>query len=195
MMIGEAALPARDCPLSIVTGVPGAGKSAAVAALLRLRRAYLVFDADWLLPDLSTLTGHAIAEAADLWPPYRRLWLTIARMIGQNGRRVVLFIPLEPGELAAVIPDDWRGAVRWCLLDCDDPTRRARLLARGWDAGAIDEAIHDGSALRQQIDHVIDTGRLTVEAVAGALDRWLGGQGGDDVEMIAAGTGAGADVL
>ncbi len=112
MMIGEAALPARDCRLSIVSGAPGAGKSAAVAALLRLRRAYLVFDADWLLPDCSTLTGRAIAEAVDLWPPYRRLWLTIARLIGQNERRVVLFIPLEPGELAAVIPDDWRGAVR-----------------------------------------------------------------------------------
>lgn len=193
-MVGEAALPARDCPLSIVTGAPGAGKSTTVAALLRLRREYLVFDADWLLPDLSAVTGRVIAEAEELWPPYRRLWLTIARVIAQNGRQTILFIPLEPGELATASPEDRRGNVRWCLLDCDDATRRDRLLARGWDDAAIAEASHDAAVLRTQIPYVVDTGRMAVAAVAADLDRWLHGcAGGGGISPTQA--GAVADVL
>ena len=191
-MVGEAAL-APDCPLAIVTGAPGAGKSATVAALLRLRRDYLVFDADWLLPDLSALAGRSLVETTDLWPSYRRLWVTVARMVERNGRQTVLFIPLEPGELAAALPDDWRGAARWCLLDCDDATRLARLRLRGWDAGAIDEAIRDAAALRAQIPRIIDSGRLAVTAVAAEIDRWL--REASDDGLTPTQVGAVADVL
>lgn len=193
-MGGEVAWPARDGPLVIVTGAPGAGKSVTVAALLRRKPDYLVFDADWLLPDLSALVGRAIADEAALWPPYRRLWLTIARMVGWNGRGVALFIPIEPGELADVLPADRNGAVRWYLLDCDDAVRRARLAARGWSDAAVDQALADARGLRAQIAQVIDTGRVDGDSVAAELDRWMLG-GDTHPGLRVPREGARADVL
>jgi hypothetical protein len=155
--------------LAIVTGAPGSGKSSAVRTLLARQVDFLVFDADWLLDAASALSGRQVVSEGDLWPPYRIVWLVFLRMIAANHRQAVLFMPLEPSEL----PRSWRGSVRWCLLDCDAATRRARLRARGWQAAAIDEAIADGTALRQQIPRAIDTGRREPESVAVSIVDWL----------------------
>ena len=192
-MTSETPRPPRDCPLAIVTGAPGAGKTTTVAALLRHPRDYLVFDTDILLPDLAALAGRSGHDTEELWLPFRRLCVTLARMVGHNGRQAVLCIPIEPHELAAALPDAWHGAVAWCLLDCDDATRRARLLARGWDERAIAEASNDARALRQHVPFVIDTGQLSAEAIATAIDRWLRGQGTESTAATT--TGEIANVL
>jgi hypothetical protein len=180
--------------LAIITGAPGAGKSATVAALLQRERAYLVFDTDWLLPDLGVLVGRDIATDAAIWPQYRRLWLTIAGMCECNGHGVALFIPLEPAELNAVLTPEQRAGVRWCLLDCDDTVRQSRLLARGWSRPAIAEALADAAVLREQVAQVIDTGRCAVTAVATTIDRWMAQNGGAS-GLRAPRMGARADVL
>lgn len=184
----------KGSTLAIITGAPGAGKSATVAALLQRGRSYLIFDADWLLSDLGTLVGRDIATDAALWPRYRRLWLTIAGMCERNGRGVALFIPIAPTELAAILPPDQGVDVRWCLLDCADAVRQGRLLARGWPRAAIDEALADAAMLREQVADVIDTGRCAVAAVATQVDRWLAHDGGAS-GSTASQRGAWADVL
>jgi hypothetical protein len=164
---------APDCPLVIVTGAPGAGKSSVAAALIALDPPFLVFDADWLLADLSLLTGQQIAEREDLWPRYRRVWVTIVRMIGRNGRRVVLFIPVLPQEFDVHLPESLRERSAWCLLDCDDETRRARLQMRGWDEAAIGEAISDSRELRVHVAPRLDTGKRGADAVAAEFLTWF----------------------
>ncbi len=161
--------PSPPMPFAIVTGAPASGKSSVVRALLAQRPDFLVFDADRLLDAASELCGLGVAVESELWPPYRIIWLTFLRLIADNGRLPVLFMPLEPREL----PPSWQASVRWCLLDCDEATRRLRLRARDWQPAAIDEAIADAVALRQQIAEVIDTSQQEPESVATLLTAWL----------------------
>lgn len=165
----EPSLEALLSPLSIVTGAPGAGKSSVVQVLLDRQTGFLVFDADRLLDAASSLSGQQVAETSRLWPPYRNLWLTFLRMTARNRRPAVLFIPMEPGEL----PVSWQGAMRWCLLDCDDATRAVRLRARGWQAEAVAEAIDDARLLRHHVEFVIDTSRNSPDETAEAVATWL----------------------
>ena len=173
-MTGAVWSGAPACPLAIVTGAPGSGKSSVAAALIAQRPPFLVFDADWLLDAASALAGRALSEAEESWPAYRRLWLAIAGMIDRNGHEVALFIPVEPVELMAVLPDHWRDRLRWYLLDCADGTRRDRLAARGWTLAAIDEAITDATELRCRIGARIDTTDTTATEAAGILARLIG---------------------
>lgn len=160
-------------PLVFVTGAPGAGKSAVAEALLGYHLEALVFDLDWLTMPVSALVGQPIVAARHLWPQYNRLWLAIARMIARNRRPVVLFTPWDRGDLAAPPAVDWADTIAWCLLDCDDETRVARLQARGWTRDMIDEAVADGRALRCQIDFVVNTSRTMPGEAAARVYRWL----------------------
>lgn len=155
--------------IAIVTGAPGSGKSSVARALLAQRPDFLVFDADWLLDAAAGLAGRRVAADAALWPPYRIVWLTFLQLIAENGRRAVLFMPLEPHEL----PPPWHESVRWRLLDCDEVTRTLRLRERGWQSPAIEEAIADAVALRQQVAEGIDTSRQEPVSVAAMLADWL----------------------
>jgi hypothetical protein len=160
-------------PLVFVTGAPGAGKSAVAEALLGYSLEALIFDLDWLTASVSALVGQPIVAARHLWPHYNRLWLAIARMIARNRRPVVLFTPWDRGDLAALPAIDWADTIAWCLLDCDDETRVARLQARRWTRDMIDEAVADGRALRGQIDFVVDTSRTMPGEAAARVYRWL----------------------
>jgi hypothetical protein len=163
--------------LWLVTGAPGAGKSAIAEALLALPSAALVCDIDWLIGPVSALVGQPIEEARQLWPAYNRLWLAILAMMARNRRPVIFFSPLDRAEVAAAAPAAPLDAHHWCLLDCDDATRTARLAARGWTPAMIAEALEDARTLRDQIHHVIDTSRTTPAEAAAQVERWfLAGQ-------------------
>lgn len=153
-----------------VTGAPGAGKSVIARALLDLGTDALVFDADWLLEPTSELVGRPMAEAADLWPAYDRLWVAILDMMVQNRRTVVLLTPLESRSLP---PVPWPDRVAWCLLDCDDEARIARLQARGWSTSEISEALADARALRDQVAFVVNTSRTTPHEAAAIVAGWI----------------------
>jgi broad-specificity NMP kinase len=155
----------------VVTGAPGAGKSAVARALLELGTDALVFDADWLLESTSMLVGRPMAEADDLWPAYDRLWAAILDMVAQNRRSVVLLTPLEPRSLP---PVPWPDRVAWCLLDCDDETRVSRLKSRGWSPSEIAEALADARVLRDQVGFVVDTSRTTPREAAARVADWVG---------------------
>jgi chloramphenicol 3-O-phosphotransferase len=170
--MASAGAPGASAQLLFVSGAPGAGKSTVAQALLELGSDALVFDADWLLEPTSELVGRdlSLTETSDLWPLYDRLWAAILAMIARNGRRAVLLTPMDPGSLPAV---PWPGAVGWCLLDCDDATRSARLAARGWSEAEIAEALADARALREQIAFVIDTSGSTPSEAAARVAGWV----------------------
>ena len=84
----------------IVTGAPGAGKSATLDAFLALRTAYVAFDVDWLVAAASQLAGASIFHDPATWPPYRALWFEILHAMVRNGRVPVLIAAVDPADVA-----------------------------------------------------------------------------------------------
>lgn len=158
----------------IVTGAPGAGKSATVDAFLALHTPYVAFDIDWLAPAASDLAGASILHDATTWQPYRALWVEILHAIARNGRVPVLFAAIDHHDVAALESGRWWSAIGWLLLDCSDSVRRTRLARRqGWTAAMTDAALADAAALRAAIDNRIDTGSAPPHRVAERIAAWL----------------------
>lgn len=161
-------------PIAIVTGAPGAGKSATLAAFLALKSNYVAFDIDWLVEPTSTLVGSDIRFAPTLWQPYNALWFAILHAICLNHQQSVLFAPFDKNDIATLGQPAWCGELRWLLLDCDDALRRQRLAQRpDWTSAMIEEAITDAHILRQTVTDRLDTGHLPPEAVALEIVTWL----------------------
>jgi hypothetical protein len=159
--------------LPIVTGAPGAGKSAAVEAFLKLRTEHLAFDIDWLAAPASDLAGSAIYFDASTWPAYNRVWFEVLHAVHRNGQTPVLFAPLDEDDLRTSGFPDWCDGIRWLLLDCADHVRTQRLAARSWDDERIAEAITDADLLRRIGTDHIDTGRHRPLDVAHRIHDWL----------------------
>jgi hypothetical protein len=151
---------------------------ASARALLDRGSEALVFDADWLLEPASALVGRSLVEASDLWPAYGALWLRVLAMVARNGRTAVHFGTVTPAEADGLLRQLREVPVRlgWCRLDCDDATRTARLVARGWGAVAIAEALADAEALRHQIPFALDTSHTTSQEAAAHVARWIQSQ-------------------
>ena len=160
--------------IAIVTGAPGAGKSATLVALLALRSDYIAFDIDWLAETASTLAGRDIRFEPATWQPYNALWFAILRAICANHQQPVLFAPLDEKDIANLGRPAWCAAIRWLLLDCDDGLRRQRLAQRpDWTPAMIEDAITDAHVLRQTVTARLDTGTRQPNAVAMAIVKWL----------------------
>lgn len=158
-----------------MAGAPGAGKSAVAAALLERGSDALIFDGDWLLEPASILAGRSLVEASDLWPAYGALWLRILAMVARNGRAAVHFGTVTPAEATGLLRQ-MPVRLGWCLLDCDDATRTARLAARAWGAAAIGEALADARTLRRQIAFALDTSHTTPQEAAALVAEWIRAQ-------------------
>jgi hypothetical protein len=159
--------------LNIVTGAPGAGKTAALEAFLALRAPFVAWDIDWLLAPGSALAGLDIRTTAAAWPAYNSLWLEVLHGLIRNGATPVLFAPLDPRDLPAGTVPSWCGGVRWLLLDCSDKERIRRLAARGDQAGVQAEALADATFLRSAIPDQVDTEGLSPAEVAARVLTWL----------------------
>lgn len=161
-------------PIAIVTGAPGAGKSATLAALLALESGYVAFDIDWLVETASALVGCDIRFEPATWQPYNALWFAILHAICVNHQQPVLFAPFDKNDIANLGQPAWCGELRWLLLDCEDGLRRHRLAQRpDWTPAMIEEAITDAYLLRQTVPERLDTGTLQPNAVAMAIVEWL----------------------
>jgi hypothetical protein len=154
-------------PLFVVTGPSGAGKSTIIGPLRRLLSECDVFEAD--------LTWHIAAAGHDNW---RNTWLQIAHGIGLNGRATVLCGSLMPDQLERLPARRLVGPIHFCLLDCPDDVRAARLRARpSWRDSSSAETIarHQRFAawLRARISPCFDTGTLTPDETAELVASWV----------------------
>lgn len=161
-------------PLCIVTGAPGSGKSTTLQAFLELHSNYIAFDIDWLAEAASALADKDIYSDPSTWKPYSSLWFEVLHAIYRNGQRPVFFTPNDPQDIEGYGHPAWCSDINWLLLDCDDQTRRERLLHRpDWTEAMIAEALADARVLRQSIYLQIDTGRLSPDAIATKIFDWL----------------------
>lgn len=152
---------------AVVTGAPGAGKSATVNELLKLESDLVVFDLDWLHESAGELARTPIYSDASTWPAYNKLWFAVLAAVAKNSKKPVLFCPLDKADL-----DDSFPAVKWLLLDCDDAERRRRLAKRGWDEMRVLEALEDARDLREQISTRVDTVASDPVEVARKVLEW-----------------------
>ncbi|GAA4207340.1 hypothetical protein [Actinocatenispora rupis] len=156
--------------LRLLTGAPGAGKTALLPHLTAYRGRIVAADFDEVLDARGTVLGTDITgpAAEPLWPAYNRLWARFARILLRSDAVPVLLCPLSP--------DEWRSAavglldgveVAWARLDCADGDRRTRLAARGWDARRIAAALDDAAELRRTVPRSFSsTGRSPADLAA-----------------------------
>jgi hypothetical protein len=119
--------------LSIITGAPGAGKSATLDAFLALGTPYLAFDIDWLAQAASDLARAPILSDPETWQPYRVVWFEVLHAVLMNGHIPVLFAVIDRADVAGIGPLPWCSGINWLLLDCSDRVRRALGRACGLD--------------------------------------------------------------
>lgn len=152
-------------PLYAVSGAPASGKSAVVPELLAAADGIVVMDIDELL-EQGALLGVPItaAEAAPIWPAYRRMWRRIIDMPRRAGHPVMFLSPDTP--------EDIGGATAGLLLDCDDEVRAGRLRARGWSAKQVEDALEDAREYRTLFDAAVRTDDAEPRIVAKRILTW-----------------------
>ena len=132
-------------PLSVLTGAPGSGKTATLAAVRERLVGVVVLDMDAFLDAGSALAGADLRYATDCWPAYTELCRQLVAAVVDAGVHCLLLTPLEPRE----VPVWAAGEVAWSVLDCPDPVRRERLTRRGLADDEIEHAVRDAAALRR----------------------------------------------
>jgi hypothetical protein len=163
-----------DDTIYLVTGAPGSGNSATLAAFLELESDYLAFDIDWLVLTASHLAGRNVIFDKSTSLPYRFLWFDVLRCVCRNRRRPILFSPFDRRDTGDLGDLGWHPVIHWLLLDCADDDRRERLRRRDdWTQRMIDEAIEDAAYLRQTVPNRIHTGAHPVEEVARTILDWV----------------------
>jgi hypothetical protein len=161
-------------PLCIVTGAPGSGKSTTLKAFLELHSNFIAFDIDWLAAAASDLADKDIYSDPSTWKPYASVWFEVLHAIYRNGQIPVFFSPNDPQDIERYGQPAWCSDVQWLLLDCDDQTRRDRLVHRpAWTEVMIVEALADARVLRQAIHLQVDTGLFAPKAIATKILDWL----------------------
>ena len=86
----------------------------------------------------------------------------------------MFFTPNDPHDIEQFGQPAWCSEIQWLLLDCDDQTRRDRLIHRlNWTEAMIAEASADARSLREAISLQVDTGLLSPKAVASRILDWL----------------------
>lgn len=154
-------------PLFVVTGPSGAGKTTVTAPLRRLLPECDVFEVD--------LTLHNAAAGYDNW---RNTWLQLAYGVGLNGRTTILSGSLTPDQLERLPFRKLIGPIHFCVLDCSDDVRAARLRARpAWRDSSSEEVIVQNQRfaawLRERISPCFDTGAVSPERSAEQVASWV----------------------
>ena len=158
----------------IVTGAPGDGKSSIVKELLSQKPGFMIYDIDWLVEAASKLSGKDVIFEQSVWEDYRNLWFTVLQMTLKNSQKVVFFAAIDKDDIAE-LGSEISNNTAWCLLDCDDKTRKARLEERSnWTSDQSLEAVNDAKKLREQIEYVISSDTKSISDVAREVRNWIG---------------------
>ncbi|HEU5469773.1 MAG TPA: AAA family ATPase [Actinophytocola sp.] len=170
--------PFHRLPLFVVTGPSGTGKSTVARLLLdRLAGRAVVLEQDVLWVD-------ALRDPSDGFGAFRRTWLRMIAMLGQNGRPVVLCGTVVPPELEHRPERVLVGETHYLALVCADEPLRERLRRRPpwreWDEPRIAEMIEFNHWVREHAAttkppmELLDTTTRTVEQTADLVAEWIG---------------------
>jgi predicted kinase len=158
--------------MSVLAGAPGSGKTAVAPYLRRLLPGLVVLDMDEFLPAGGRLAGVDLRHASDRWPAYNDVCLTLVASVLVAGHDVLLLSPLTPDELDRSVAAPLLGKVRWAVLDCSEPSRRARLEARSATEDDVQEALVDAAALRALDVPIFMSEIAGVEVTARSIATW-----------------------
>ena len=115
----------------LVTGASGAGKTTAFRAVVTVLEgpsvACVEFDSVVVPPGADTVWRHGVLEH----------WVRRAVKHQQEGRHLVLFGQVPPGELFAAPSAEYLDGIAACVLHCSPEVRRERFGARGEDPEAM----------------------------------------------------------
>ncbi|MDR6723630.1 broad-specificity NMP kinase [Paenibacillus amylolyticus] len=153
-------------PLFVVTGASGTGKTTICALVRESLPEFDVFDMD-------------IIDNVD-WQIAKANWLRIAYSISLSGRGTVLCGTMVPENIESADHKDKFETIHYINLHCDDETRAARLLARGWGNEAVQEHKNFANWLVQNASvaftppmPTINTSELAPEEVAKEIKDWV----------------------
>ena len=159
--------------LLMLTGAPGAGKTAVAPGLRAALPGIVVLDLDEFLDAGGRLAGLDLRQeaAADRWPAYNDLCLTFIATVLATGHDVLLLSPLTPQEVrrSTAAPD--LGDIRWAVLDCSDAHRLGRLRARRATHDTTG-ALADAAELRGIGHPIIRNDDITIDAAVDLIARW-----------------------
>ena len=156
----------------MLSGAPGSGKTVVAAGLRAALPGVVVVDLDHFLDAGSRLAGVDLWQdsAADRWPAYNDLCLTLVSTVLAAGRDLLLLSPLTPDEVRQSTAAPALGEVHGAVLDCSDATRIARFRSRS-NASAAD-APADAAELRALELPVIRNDDIGIGAAAQLIAGW-----------------------
>lgn len=163
-----------NCPLYIVTGASGVGKSALCREMAKIQSGYIVLDSDLLWDEIYN-------TPEDGYRRYRETWMTLCAAISDAGHPVVLFGCATPGQFEAcdarrlfteirtialvARPEILTARLRQGRLIDDENWIRGSLDFNDWLVGHADTSV---PPMR-----LLDTSLLTPQKAAEQADRWI----------------------
>ena len=150
-----------NCPLYIVTGASGVGKSALCREMAKIQSGYIVLDSDLLWDEIYN-------TPEDGYRRYRETWMTLCAAISDKDRVVALEYQLftEIRTIALVArPEILTARLRQGRLIDDENWIRGSLDFNDWLVGHADTSV---PPMR-----LLDTSLLTPQKAAEQADRWI----------------------
>lgn len=165
-------------PLYVVTGASATGKSTLLLHLASSASS----NGEFVYLDSDILWRDEFNKPDNDYYDYRNIWLRMVKNIAQNGRPVVLFGSVTPGQFERCTERRYIGAIRYLALVCDEDELVRRLKARpGWRKSGTDETLgrmREYNDWLKQNAHThgmdtLDTTSLSVNDTAAKTLAWL----------------------
>jgi gluconate kinase len=166
--------PTRKCPLFIVTGASGIGKSTLCERLFQNESDYVVLEGD-ILWDERFNTPETNYKA------YRQLWLRLCAAISQSGKPVVLCGCVTPEQLEYLEERQLFTKIYYLALVADQQTieHRMRVGRQISDEQWLSSSAHFNQWIIDHAAHteppmtLLDVSTLTLEEHTKMLHQWI----------------------
>lgn len=166
--------PGTGCPLYIITGASGVGKSALCRELAQIQTEYITLESDLLWDEIYN-------TPQDGYRRYRETWMTLCAAISKAGKPVVLCGCATPDQFEVCDARHFFTEIRTIALIARPEILEARLRQGRHveDEGWIRSSLDFNHWLASHADaftppmRLLDTSFLTPPEAAQQADRWI----------------------